>query len=93
MTGRCSTLSAEHGEVQPLIDVLEALYIKKLKPELCKQMEFVKCTSLDLFPTLCLVKIIHAHSCTITTTSHIYFTFARTCILVVPVSPTCTPAV
>ena len=31
------------------LHVLEPLFIKKLKPELCKQMEFVKC--LDLFPT------------------------------------------
>ena len=31
------------------LHVLEALYIKKIRPELCKQMEFVKC--LDLFPT------------------------------------------
>ena len=31
------------------LHVLDPLFIKKLKPELCKQMEFVKC--LDLFPT------------------------------------------
>ena len=35
---------------------LEPLYIKKLKPTLCKQLEFVK--SLHLFPS----KIIHPHS-------------------------------
>ena len=70
------------------LHVLEALCIKKLKSELCKQMEFVKC--LDLFPTSSLVKIIHAHSCTITTTSHISYLHTHTCTFVV--SPSCTPA-
>ena len=33
---------------ESVLHVLEALYIKKIKPDLCKQMEFVKC--LYLFP-------------------------------------------
>ena len=31
------------ARTESVLHVLEALFIKSLKPELCKQMEFVKC--------------------------------------------------
>ena len=37
-----------HARSESVLHVLEALFIRKLKPDLCKQLEFVKC--LYLFP-------------------------------------------
>ena len=34
------------ARTESVLHVLEALYIKGLRPELCKQMEFVKCLHL-----------------------------------------------
>ena len=40
--------SVYKAHTNSILHALEALYIKHMQPELCKQIEFVKC--LDLFP-------------------------------------------